>query len=287
MTKSLSKVNLASLKVLYTLQLLFERDLSMSDLIKYYELYHNEFISNFVMSKYINTCRYCGIDIKKINHKYTILNFPVGVLFSGAELSLFKELKNCCEKLKLQSLSDSMQEIVNKINRRSERPISPVSTSAIKDKKIKHFEKACILGQKVKIEFNDGTTLQCEPVDTKIGEDRVILTIFDGTDSRELNPEDISAVNILPQKSNSKYIPTTVLFELKGKLAKKYQIRDNEQVLRISAGGDLIITNRFEDKTKLLHRLMRYGDNCKIISPKSYVNDMKQLIDDTLSNYSA
>ena len=34
-----------------------------------------------------------------------------------------------------------MQEILNKVNRRSERPISPVATSAIRDKKIKHFEK--------------------------------------------------------------------------------------------------------------------------------------------------
>ena len=110
--------------------------------------------------------------------------------------------------------------------------------------------------------------------------------VFDGTDSKELNPDDIKEVNILPQKANNKFIPTTVLFELKSKLARKYQIRDNEQVLRINSSGDFVITNRFEDKTKLLHRLMRYGDNCKIISPKSYVNDMKQLIDETLQNYS-
>lgn len=286
MTKSLSKVNLASLKVLYTLQLLFERDLSMADLIKYYELYHNEYISNFVMSKYINTCRYCGIDIKKINNKYAIQNFPIGISFSTAEVSLFKELKNCCEKMRLKTLIENMQGVLDKVNRCSERPISPVATSAIKDKKIKHFEKACIVGQKVKIIFNDGTSLQCEPVETKIGEERVILTVFDGTDSRELNPHDIKEVNILPQKANTKFIPTTVLFELKNNFAKKYQIRDNEQVLRINSAGDFIITNRFEDKSKLLHRLMRYGDNCKIISPKSYVNDMKKLIDDTLSNYS-
>lgn len=286
MTKSLSKVNLASLKVLYTLQLLFERDLSMDDLIKYYDLYHNELVSNFVMSKYINTCRYCGIDIKKINNKYTILNFPVGISFTNGELSLFKELKNCCEKMRLKNLSDSMQEVLDKVNRRSERPISPVATAIIKDKNIRHFEKACIVAQKVKVIFKDGTSLICEPVDTKIETDRIILMVFDGTNSRELNPDDIKEINILPQKANHKYIPTTVLFELKGKLAKKYQIRDNEQVLRINSAGDFIITNRFEDKTKLLHRLMRYGDNCKIISPKSYVNDMKQLIEDTINNYS-
>ena len=187
MTKSLSKVNSASLKVLYTLQLLFDRDLSMPDLIKYYELYHNEYNSNFVMSKYINTCRYCGINIKKINNKYKIVNFPIGIKFSSSELSLFNELKNCCEKIKLHHLSEHMQSILDKINKYLERPISPVSTSAIKDSRIKNFEKACILSQKIKVIFNDDKSLQCEPIDITFGEDSVILKVFDGSNSKDLS----------------------------------------------------------------------------------------------------
>lgn len=285
MTKSLAKVNLASLKVLNTLQLLFAKDLSMEELIKSYELYHNENCSNFLMSKYINTCRYCGIDIKKINNKYTVLNLPIGLNFSGNELSLFQELKNCCERVKIDQLSDSMQKFLNKINRRAERPISPVATSAIHDQNIKTFEKSCIQKQKVKLVFTDGTSKICEPVDITIGRDKIILTIFDGQASHELSPDDIEVVKMLPQKSKSMYMPTTVLYELKGKLGKKYQIRDHEHILKMSRNGDIVITNRFEDKTKLLHRLMRYGDNCKLISPKSYVEDMKKMIEETIKNY--
>ena len=285
MTKSLSKVNLASLKVLYTLQLLFERDLSMPDLIKYYELYHNEYNSNFIMSKYINTCRYCGIDIKKINNKYTIVNFPIGVKFSPGELSLFNELKNCCEKIKLGSITDSMQSLLNKINKYLDRPISVVSTSAVKDAKIKNFEKACILSQKIKIIFNDDRTLQCEPIDITFGEDKVLLTVFDGLDSSDISPSDVKQIKILPQKSTSKYMPRTVMFEIRGRLAKNYQIRPHEQIWKIYSNGDIVISNRFEDKFKLIHRLMRYGENCKLLSPQSYVDDMKKLIDETLSNY--
>ncbi len=285
MTKSLSKVNAASLKVLYTLQLLFERDLTMNELIKYYELYHNEYNSNFVMSKYINTCRYCGIDIKKINNKYQIVNFPIGIGFTNNELSLFSELKNCCEKMKIQHLSESMQELLNKINRRAERPISPVSTSVIKDSNIKTFEKACLLSQKVKITFKNDESIQCEPVEVSIGDDKIKLIVFSGNNSKELSPDEIKQVRILPQKSNNKFLPTTVLFEVKGKLAKKYQLRDNEEVMRILSNGDLVIKNRFEDKTKLFHRLMRYGDNCKLVSPKLYVAEMKEFIEETLKNY--
>lgn len=285
MSRTTTKVNAASLKVLYTLQLLFERNLKMDELIHFYELYHNEYLSNFVMSKYINTCRYCGIDIKKIDGKYTILNFPIGINFSASELSLFRELRNCCEKIKLEHLTDNMQNILQKINRRIDNPIAPISISKLNDNKIKIFEKACIVSQKIKILFNDERAIQCEPVDILVDENKIKFSIFDGNESKEFSPDEIKSVKILPQKSQTKFMPTTVLFELKGKLAKKYQIRDNEQVLKINSNGNFVITNRFEDKTKLLHRLMRYGENCKIISPKSYVKEMKELIDNTLSNY--
>ncbi len=285
MTKSLSKVNAASLKVLYTLQLLFERDLEMNELIKYYELYHNEYNSNFVMSKYINTCRYCGIDIKKINNKYQIVNFPIGISFSENELSLFNELKNCCEKMKVQHLLENMQEILNKINRRAERPISPVSNAVIKDANIKTFEKACLLSQKVKITFKNNESIQCEPIEVSIKDDEMNLIVFDGTNSKSITPDNIEQVRILPQKSNNKFLPTTVLFEVKGKLAKNYQLRPHEEVMRILSNGDLLIKNRFEDKIQLFHRLMRYGDNCKLVSPKLYVAEMKEFIEETLKNY--
>lgn len=285
MSRTSTKINAASLKVLYTLQLLFDRNLTMNELIHLYELYHNEYNSNFVMSKYINTCRYCGIDIKKIDGKYTILNFPIGVNFSQTELSLFIEMKNCCEKIKLEHLTENMQNILQKINRRIDKPIAPISISKLNDNKIKTFEKACIVSQKIKLFFNDDTSLQCEPVDILASENKIKFSVFDGTESKEFSPDDIKAVKILPQKSQTKFIPTTVLFELKGKLAKKYQIRDHEQVLRINRNGDFVITNRFEDKITLLHRLMRYGENCKIISPKSYVKEMKELIDKTIANY--
>ncbi len=285
MAKRLSKVNAASLKVLYTLQLLFERDLSMPDLIKYYELYHNELHSNFVMSKYINTCRYCGIDIKKINNKYTIVNFPIGAGFSSNEISLFQELKNCCERMKLQNLSEKMDNLLTKVIKRAERPVNPVSSAFIKDSKIRNFEKACLSSQRIKIFFNDDTAYACDPIDITIKEDQVILIIFDGKDSVELSPNDIKQIKLLPQKTKNVFMPTTAVYELKGKLAKNYQIREHEQILRINSNGDLVITNKYEDKTKLLHRLMRYGDNCLVVSPQSFVNDMQSLIDETLKNY--
>ena len=59
------KRNISSMQVLKTLQKLLEGDYTMSELIEI--LNENEpdvVFNNSVVSKYINTCRYCGIEIK-------------------------------------------------------------------------------------------------------------------------------------------------------------------------------------------------------------------------------
>ena len=55
--------------------------------------------------------------------------------------------------------------------------------------------------------------------------------------------------------------------------------------MQVKSDGSTIIINRKEDRVLLLKRLMRYGGNCEVISPKSFKEEMKQLIELTLSNY--
>ena len=72
------KKNIASIQVLKTLKALFEGEYTMAELIQ--KLNENEkepVFNNSVISKYINTCRYCGIKILKINNKYFITKTPI------------------------------------------------------------------------------------------------------------------------------------------------------------------------------------------------------------------
>ena len=94
MTDIVKKVNNASLRVLQTLLCLFEQDLTMNELIQ--KLNSNGFghFNNFVLSKYINTCKSCGIDIQKIKNRYTIVNFPIGMRFSAEEGELLYEINS-------------------------------------------------------------------------------------------------------------------------------------------------------------------------------------------------
>ena len=70
MIKESLKKNLSSMQVLKTLQVLLEGNFTMQELIK--KLNQKEetpVFNNSVISKYINTCRFCGIDIPKIHNK--------------------------------------------------------------------------------------------------------------------------------------------------------------------------------------------------------------------------
>ena len=88
-----------------------------------------------------------------------------------------------------------------------------------------------------------------------------------------------------PVQAHSILLTTTVVFRLKNKLAKNYKLREWETSSGFDENGHLIVVNKNEDFNILLKRLMRYGTECYITSPKELVDKMKQLLDETLSNY--
>ena len=86
-----------------------------------------------------------------------------------------------------------------------------------------------------------------------------------------------------------KFIPKfdnkAVVFVLKGDLAKKYTLRENEQLSQSLYENTITVSNRGESKEILLSRLLRYDDKCEIIHPKEYREEMKQILDNALKNY--
>ena len=99
-SNTLAKKNLSSIQVLKTLQALLEDDYSMPDLLKRLNgETTTPVFNNSIVSKYINTCRYCGIDIPKINNKYLIANMPFGIDLSNDDLSVIEELKDIAKNV--------------------------------------------------------------------------------------------------------------------------------------------------------------------------------------------
>ena len=62
-------------------------------------------------------------------------------------------------------------------------------------------------------------------------------------------------------------------------------MREHETLLQSGLPDYIKVANNGEDKDKLLSRLLRYDKYCEILSPKSYRDEMKLMIEKMLENY--
>ncbi len=281
------KVNISSLRVLQMLQLLFEKDYTMNELMAALSEVSGERCSNFLVSKYINTCRFCGIDIQKIDGKYTLLKLPFGIDFSDDVLSLFDEIKKYSSKMRLGKNVRAYNSLLAKINKRSDRYYSKIETPE-DDKNIENFEYAMENGWKVNINFvadGNNNLILCEPLElSSEGEHLAVVVNYNG-DRKKILYKDITGIVVSNVKSSGNMLSTSVIFKLENALARRYTLRPEEKVVGIEEDGSITVLNKTEDKQSLLNRLLKYDTMCEIISPRSYKKEMKNIIDTALANY--
>lgn len=276
------KVNLASYRVFRTLQCLFEEDLTMNELIEKLNSDNQGDYNNFVVSKYLNTCKCCGLDIQKVDGKYALSGFPYKEKYSDSEMALINELVNTTDTLKSKKMMD-------KILTKFHMPLCK-SGNGLKSSEnyrlIKLFEKASISNADIELIYRNGKTIVCSPKDIKVDDGKLVLNIIGDEGPKDVCPDELADVKLLDSKIRKVKVHSgEVIFELRGKLAKRYQLRENEQLIKVKKNGAIVVSNKYEDKTKLLRRLMRYDFSCKLLKPVSYVDDMRNLINDTLKNY--
>ena len=101
----------------------------------------------------------------------------------------------------------------------------------------------------------------------------------------EIPVEDIKSVKQVSDSVSPLSVPMTVVYRIKNRLALNYKLRDNENLDKIEDDGSKIIINKGEDLNNLLKRLMKYGTECELVSPKFMREEMIELINKTLSNY--
>ena len=93
----------------------------------------------------------------------------------------------------------------------------------------------------------------------------------------------ITSLEQLHQKGTNKSQISAVTFEIYGKLASLYKLKPSEKLIDFTANSRTI-SNTEEDKDLLLKRLLKYGENCKILKPASYQKELLSLTDDILKN---
>ena len=285
MDKVFNKINLSSMQVLKTLQLLMEDNYSMQELIE--KLNTNEedaIFNNSVISKYINTCRYLGFDIPKINNKYYIASFPFGMEFSDTDIDLVKNLYNIAKKEMANKYFKIFDKLVAKINRYANKKIARVDKDSYQFS-YELFEQAIKKKRKINLIFKNRTKLECIPLCIVDSENKTFFKVYNKRE-RMIDINRLSGIEVLDEKYQSPYKnePTIVVYKLKNKLAQRYELRENETL--ISFNNDTkVIQSQDENQEELLSRLLRYDVDCEIIKPQSYRDSMKKILEETLSNY--
>ena len=280
-----NKKNISSTQVLKTLQVLLQGNYTMQELVTMLNENESEhFINNSVISKYINTCRYCGIEIHKIHNKYFVANMPFGFEFDIKDIDLLERLQNIVKQGMSKKNNRIFDGFIEKLNRFSNKKISRVEKATFQIS-VEIFESAKIEKRKIRLMFKNKATLDCIPLNIIENKGKNFFHVLVNEQEKMIDIDRISGIEVLSDKFVRNYSEQVVIFELKSPLAERYSLRENESLVKPFDGKSITISNRGEGKEILLSRLLRYDDKCEILNPKMYREEMKKIIDSALKNY--
>ena len=279
------KKNISCMQVLKTLELLLSGDYTMSELVQLLnEGEHDSVFNNNVVSKYINTCRYCGIDIPKIQNRYYVANLPFGLNLDNKDIDLINKMQVIATNSLSKKMNKNLTAFINKLNKFSNKKILRVTPECI-DRNRDAFEEAVAGKRKISLMFRNQETITAIPLAIVENNGRSFFNVIINDKERLISSDRLSGFQVLEEKFyRFEQKPKEVIFKLKGNLAKRYSPRENEVVLDTKPDC-IIVSNLGENKDILLSRLLRYDTLCEIQQPIEYKQEMKDIINGALANY--
>ncbi|MBE7704046.1 MAG: WYL domain-containing protein [Cyanobacteria bacterium SIG28] len=286
MSKSLAlKRNQSSMQVLKTLLLLLQDNYTMSELVEQLNLNEKEPIfNNSVVSKYINTCRFCGIEILKIHNKYYVTKLPFGLNLTNKEKDLITLLQNNAKKCLSNKTRSIFENLICRLSRFSSKELIRVDKNAL-ELTYSTFESAVKNNKKIRLMFRTKAIMDCTPLEIVEHKGKPCFKVLLKDRQRFIVIERVTGLEILGDTIEVDHSDRSVVFKIYNDLIMRYSARQEELVTTECYPEYITATNRGENKDVLLSRLLRYDSNCEIIHPKDYRNEMKAIIDETLANY--
>ena len=111
--------------VLKTLLTLLEGSYSMKELVdKLNSAEEDVVFNNSTVSKYIQTCRFCGIKIFKVDNKYFVASLPFGMNLTFKDLDLLDLLQKTASKRMSEKIQLEFNNLIAKLTRFSNKQIS-------------------------------------------------------------------------------------------------------------------------------------------------------------------
>ncbi len=298
-----TKISNAGYRVLEILKELTKRPLSPDEMLRYLELSTNYLYRKELVLKYLNTLKLLNIDIDKIDGKYFIKRSIESIDFDKKDLSLMLFIRKYIDTIGHEGFKNNIEESLQIIERcfpkqildcvrtNTIKPYVPKKSLSVKDENVKKFEKYCNDGLGLELKYknyqlnNKNNLYKIVPLKVVYKKGKSVLIAYDPKDNdyKEFVLENITDVKQNPQKQ-IKGSPSSVLFKLKGRLAKSYMLKNGEILLE--TGDDfIVISNKNEDRELLIRRLLRYYDKCEILYPKICRERIIELINEMEAMY--
>ena len=216
MDKISPKINYSSIQVLKTLHVLLQGDYAMSDLVKILNKNETkEVFNNSVISKYINTCRFVGIKIPKIQNKYIVASLPFGLELSDFDLDALKILQVMVKKTMASKHASTFDRFYSKINRFTNRRIELVRKEEY-ILSIELFERAVSKRRKINLLFKNRAVLECIPLNVSEQNGNIYFNVFNKR-IRTIEASRLSGIEILSDKFAEPFDSQQVtIYKLKG-----------------------------------------------------------------------
>lgn len=259
---------------------------------------------NVMLSKYLNTLKLFGLDVKKEKGQYKLINPPYKLELSTSELNIFNTIKECAKNFQTAENKDlekfieafelcysEQTQILNESIKNTNKQSLDFYYKELTDK-IDICTKICNEDYKVEIVYTDENTKELIKtlVKTKNLVYRNGIIKLEFLDLKRNEVQSIALDKIInikqnPEKSISIFIHNkTVVYGLKGRLAKNYTLRPWET--SNGKGGEwTIIINKNEPEDELMKRLLKYGDQCIVYTPHIFREKIHNKIKKTLALY--
>jgi len=312
--KKTKKISSTAYRVLLLLKLLNEGKFGIEELnaILSQDSNISRSFSNEVILKYLSTLRLAGYKITKPcianNYTYKLIKAPICIKLSEDEINALVTIDLFVSNMHQKVLQDAQYKIMENISRYLEdEQISDINqlkktlkTSLDIDSKfskyaplMSKFEQYCIDEQKVTVKYRHPMeeneiqiTLEPKYLDYVSGDIYICGYNPIAGEKKLINIEYVTDIKQLPIKSSSNHILSPVKFKLRGRLAKTYELHENEKFSEINkTEGTITITSYVDCKNMLLQRLLKYGDLCEVVYPKPFIDKIASTLKTAIENY--
>lgn len=305
MARLSEKYNDSCIKIFSLIKLLLNDDAEYSKVMSIFAEEASANLSTFpvILNKYLNTLKIFGIKVKKVKNKYYLLNMPFNIDFTANDVKAVQLLKSACDMIPNAKSKETLLTFIKAVEMRYNETAKSVVTSSNIDMhpdltfyfskfhdQILECEKLCSEKKKLEILYlteDKESTIICSPKEVKYQNRKVCFSVFNQLSRQvfDIPIDNIKSIKQLPTLSSTQNVSMSVVYKLKGRLAEAYKLKEWEYSNGYDSNGNLIVVNSNEDPDVLLSRLMKYGENCILVTPKFMKDRMRELIDKVLNNY--